>query len=442
MFTRLLRRIVPLMKIRVIKEDYDKVVALKRPRHVKPGKPSLFFRTLLKLVSYPDILKTKFKCEKIGMERLSKKEPALFLMNHSSFIDMEIVSTILYPRPFNIVTTSDAFIGKNKLLKLIGCIPTNKFVSDTTLVRDMLHAAKKLKSSVVLFPEAGYSIDGTSTTLPDSIGKLVKMMGIPVVMIRTYGAFARDPLYNNLQIRKVKVSATEEFILSAEEVANMSAEDIGIRLAEEFKFDNFAWQQKNHIKVDEPYRADYLNRVLYKCPGCLAEGRTVGRGTELLCEACGKTYNLDEYGYLKAQEGMTEFGHIPDWYSWERLSVRAELLAGVYSLDVPVKIYMSVNTKCLYDVGCGRLRHNEEGFILEGCDGKLSYTQKPLFSHTINSDFNFYEIGDVICIGNNEHLFYCFPECDGDIVAKTRLAAEELYKIVRGKKDSVKATAK
>lgn len=430
------------MKIKVIKKSYDKVLEIKRPRHVKPHKPGILFRTLLKLVSLPDIWKTRFKCERIGMDRLGKREPALFLMNHSSFIDMEIVSTVLYPRPFNIVTTSDAFIGKNKLLRLIGCIPTNKFVADTTLVWDMIHAVKKLHSSVVLFPEAGYSIDGTSTALPDSVGSLVKMLGIPVVMIRTYGAFARDPLYNNLQVRDVNVTATEEFIFSAEEIASMSADDICKRLFEEFKFDNFAWQQKNRVKISEPYRADYLNRVLYKCPGCLTEGKTVGRGTELVCEECGKTYALDEYGYLKAEEGMTEFDHIPDWYSWERLSVRAELLAGVYSLDVPAKIYMSVDTKCLYDVGMGRLRHTVDGFSLEGCDGKLSYTQKPLFSHTINSDFNFYEIGDVICIGNNEHLFYCFPETEGDVVAKTRLAAEELYKIARGKVRACKEAVK
>ena len=419
------------MKIKVVKKDFDEVMKIPRPRHIKPRKPSILFRTLLKLVSYPDLKKTNFKCEKIGMERLSKKENALYLMNHSSFIDMEIVSSILYPRPFNIVTTSDAFIGKNKLLRLIGCIPTNKFVADTVLVRDILHVIKKLKSSVVLFPEAGYSIDGTSTTLPGTVAKLIKMLGVPVVMITTYGAFTRDPLYNNLQIRKVEVSATEKYLLSPEEIDNMSVEEIGATLRDAFSFDNFAWQRDNHIKIDEPYRADYLNRVLYKCPGCLAEGKTVGKGTDLHCENCNKTYYLDEYGRLKAEAGSTEFDHVPDWYTWERLSVRTELLADVYSLDIPVKIYMSVDTKCLYDVGEGRLVHNKEGFHLTGCDGRLDYKQKPLFSYTINSDFNFYEIGDVICIGTAEHLFYCFPLENKDVVAKTRLAAEELYKIVR-----------
>ena len=419
------------MKIKVVKKDYDEVLKIPRPRHIRPRKPGILFRTLLKLVSYPDLWKTHFKCTKIDMKRLSKKENALYLMNHSSFIDMEIVSSVLYPKPFNIVTTSDAFIGKSKLLWLIGCIPTNKFVSDVALVRDIVHAAKKLKSSIVLFPEAGYSIDGTSTPLPDSVGKLVKMLKIPVVMITTYGAFTRDPLYNNLQVRKVNVSATEKYLLSPEEIEGMSPEDISEKINEAFSFDNFAWQRDNQVKIDEPYRADYLNRVLYKCPSCLAEGKTVGKGTELYCEACGKTYYLDEFGRLKADAGSTEFDHVPDWYSWERLSVRAELLAGVYSLDVPVNIYMSADTKCLYDVGEGRLRHSRDGFVLEGCDGRLHYEQPPLFSYSINSDFNFYEIGDVICIGTAEHLFYCFPTVKGDVVAKTRLAAEELYKIAR-----------
>lgn len=42
-----------------------------------------------------------------------------------------------------------------------------------------------------------------------------------------------------------------------------------------------------------------------------------------------------------------------------------------------------------------------------------------------------YEIGDVICIGDARIQYYCFPQDCGDIVAKARLAAEELYKLVK-----------
>lgn len=52
-------------------------------------------------------------------------------MNHSSFIDLKIASTVLYPSPLNIVCTSDGFVGKERLMRSLGCIPTRKFVTDT-----------------------------------------------------------------------------------------------------------------------------------------------------------------------------------------------------------------------------------------------------------------------------------------------------------------------
>ncbi len=423
------------MKIKVTKKDYREVVALKPEKHKRPKKPNMFFRTLMKLAATPDLCKTHFKAERYGMEKLGKKEPALFLMNHSSFIDLEIVAKLLYPRSFNIVTTSDAFVSLHWVLTSLGCIPTKKFINDPTLVRDMIHTVKNLKSSVVLYPEASYSFDGTPTPLPCTIPKLIKMLGIPVVMIRTYGAFARDPLYNNLQVRKVDVSATETYLLSPDMIKEMSLEEIEAVIKEQFSFDNFKWQQENKVKIDFEGRADYLNRVLYKCPNCKTEGKMLGKGTKITCEECGKTHILDEYGYLTAEDGEPCFTHIPDWYKWERECVKEEIENGTYRLDCPVDIMMTIDTRNLYSVGEGKLVHTPEGFILEGCDGALKYEHKPLASYSLYADFNWYEIGDIICIGNHEALYYCLPKGVRDVVAKARLAAEEIYKIEKAKKE-------
>ena len=424
------------MKIKAIKRPYNEVIEeyrSKKHEHVKPKKPNMFFRALLKLVSLPDLIATHFKYEEIGMERLGKREPAFFLMNHSSFIDLEIAASVLYPRPFNIVTTTDGFIGKDWLMRQIGCIPTKKFTTDTTLVRDILYTIKKLKSSIVMYPEAGYTFDGTTTTLPDNLGKCVKMLKIPLVMIKTYGAFSRDPLYNNLQRRRVKVSATVEYLLSKEEIAEKSEDEINEIIYKQFSFDGFKWQQDNRIRISESFRADGLERILYKCPDCKTEGKMLGKGITVECKACGAKHELSEYGELIAISSEEGISHIPDWYRWERDEVRAQIESGTYSLDIPVDIWISLDTKKLYDVGSGRLVHTTDGFRLTSDDGQISYEHKPLASYSICSDFNFYEVGDVIAIANGECIYYCYPKDQTVPVAKARLAAEEIFKIASEK---------
>ena len=154
----------------------------------------------------------------------------------------------------------------------------------------------------------------------------------------------------------------------------------------------------------------------------------VGEGTKLTCRECGKTYELDEYGYLRAEDGEGRFDHVPDWFEWQRECVRQEIEQGSYLLETPVDIAILKGTKRLYMVGEGKLRHDEKGFHLEGCDGRLNYEQKPIASHSLNADYFWYEIGDVIGIGDRNCLYYCFPKTDTP-VAKVRLATEELYQI-------------
>lgn len=423
------------MKIKTAIKSYDEVLALPIKKHKKPLKPNFILATVIRIASIFSLLPVGFKYKKIGMEKLGKKEPALILMNHSSFIDLKIASKLLFPKRYNIVMTSDGFVGKNLLMRMVGCIPTQKFVSDSVLVRDIFHCIKKNKTSVLMYPEASYSFDGTATPLPESLGKLVKKLAVPVVMIRTYGAFGRDPLYNNLQLRKVKVSAQMEYILSPEDIKNKTPEEINELLKEQFSFDNFLWQQQNNLKITEKFRADYLHRVLYKCPNCNTEGKTVGKGIHLKCENCGKVYELTEEGFMKAQSGETEFPHIPDWYAWQRGSVKQEILSGEYKLSTDVDIYMLIDTKKVYKVGSGTFVHTFDGFKLTGCDGKLDYTQSSLLSYSLYSDYYWYEIGDMVCIGNGKVLYYCFPKDKSVSVAKVRIAAEEIYKI-RAKENS------
>ena len=152
-----------------------------------------------------------------------------------------------------------------------------------------------------------------------------------------------------------------------------------------------------------------------------------GKGTELTCHACGHRWELDEYGTLRDLSGGDTFAHIPDWYAWERECVRSEIESGSYRMESEVDICMMVDYKSIYRIGSGRLVHSAEGFHLTGCDGALDYMQQPQVSYSLYADYYWYEIGDMICIGDSKRLYYCFPK--GHIpVAKARIATEELYK--------------
>ena len=415
------------MKIKTRSLPYETVMRLPKCKHRTPLHPNFLLRTVVRIASLFDLWATRFTYTAEGMEKVGK-QPCLILMNHSSFLDLMIASRIFYPRPYGIVCTSDGFVGKEWLMRFLGCIPTQKFVSDITLIRDMSCLLKEKKVSVLMYPEASYSFDGTATALPRKMGVLLKKLNVPVVTVITKGAFARDPLYNGLQKRKVKVSAHVKCLATPEEIKALSVRELDELLDEAFSFDNFAWQKENGIEITEPFRADGLNRILYKCPHCQTEGQLEGKGTALTCHRCGKTWELNTLGQLEASEGETLFPHIPHWYRWERQQVRKELEDGSYCLDVDVKIGMMVDYKAIYMVGDGHLRHDLDGFRLTDEKSEILYTQSPLSCYGLYSDYYWYEIGDVICIGNQDALYYCFPK-EGDVVAKTRMAAEELYKL-------------
>ncbi len=418
------------MKIKVIKKSYTELKDSKSPKSYNPIKPNIFFRTLMKVISQPDLISAKFKYTKVGMEKLGKKEPALILMNHSSFIDVEIAQSIFYPRPMNIVCTNDGFIGKNWLMRHIGCISTPKFVSDPTLVRKIARAVKK-NSSILMFPEAGYSFDGTMTVFPASVAKLVKFLKIPVVTVITSGAYLRQPLYNELRKRKVKVSAEVKYLLSKEEILSLSEQEIFERILHEFSFDSFKVQQENNIIIDDKERAVGLNRLLYKCPHCGFETGMVTEDDKISCPKCHVTYTLTPKGYLECINEKGVFNHIPDWYKWQREKVKEEIINGTYKIDEDVKIYLMKDTFTIYEVGEGHLTHDLNGFHLVSSDGSIDYKQSANISYTINSDFFWYQIADTVCIGDYKEQFYCFFKEKKDLAAKARLATEEMYKILR-----------
>jgi hypothetical protein len=382
-------------------------------------------------MSYPAVWAHRVKITKIRMQEL--KPPYLLLCNHNSFIDFKVTTAAIFPSRANYLVAIDGFIGREWLLRNVGCICKRKFTSDTVIVRHMKKVAEN-GDVIVLYPEARYSLCGTNAVLPDSLGKLVKLLKIPVVTLIMHGHHVNSPFWN-LKNRKVKhMEAVMTQLVTMDEVGTLDYSEINERINLAFKYDDFAWQKDRNIRISYPDRAKGLHKVLYQCPGCYVQYHMMSEGNKLWCDSCKKEWEMSEYGELSAVNGKTEFTHIPDWYEWEKEQVRKEVESGSYKFESEVTVDSLPNANGFVHLGKGKLIHDMNGFLLEGeYEGSpysVAISAKSLYSCHI--EYNYLgKRGDCVDLNTLTDTYYIYPKCDHFSVTKIALATEELYKVWR-----------
>jgi hypothetical protein len=140
---------------------------------------------------------------------------------------------------------------------------------------------------------------------------------------------------------------------------------------------------------------------------------------------------MTELGELAADNGETEFSHIPDWYEWERAEVRREVEAGTYRFTSACHVDSLPNAKGYIKLGTGRITHDMNGFRLEGAgpDGSafgMVKTVPSLYACHIEYDY-LGKYGDCIDLNTLEDTYYIYPHGEDFSVTKIALATEELY---------------
>jgi len=345
-------------------------------------------------------------------------------------MDFKIMTKAVFPHRANYVVAIDGFMGRGWLLRAVGCICNRKFVRSVNLVKNMIHA-KNNGDIVVLFPEARYSLCGTTAVLPKSLGKMVRMMNVPVVTLIMHGHHINSPMWN-LGNRKVKpVESEMKLLFSKEETQELSVDELNDKIVEAFLYDDYAWQKERGIRVTKETRAEGLHKILYQCPACKVEYKMSSKGAQLCCDNCGKTWEMSELGELSAQKGETEFSHIPDWYVWERSNVKKEIQDGTYSFKSKVRVESLPNDKgfVVFEERA-ELTHGMDGFRLTG-----SYKGEPYdinwpaaTMHSCHIEVDYLGCGeDCIDLNTSDDTLYLYPEGVDFSVAKISLATEELF---------------
>lgn len=394
-----------------------------------PIRTRWYLRPLTYLLSAPAAKKHGVVITKTGAEEL--RPPYLLLCNHNAFLDFKIATKAIFPARANYVVAVDGFIGMEWLMRNVGCLGKRKFTNDIQLVRQLVRVVKS-GDVAVMYPEARYSLCGTSAVLPESLGKLCKLLNVPVVTLICHGHHVNAPFWNHRDrgVRPIEADFTVQF--TPEQLKAVTAEEVNTRLVEAFRYDDFAWQKERGLRIPCENRAEGLHRVLYQCPACGAEFRMRSEGAHLTCDACGKSWTMSELGELHADAGETEFSHIPDWYEWERRNVRAEVEAGTYSSgQLPVTVDTLPNSKGFVRLGEGTMIHDMDGFTVTGTDvdGDPFEMRKSVPSlYSLHIEYNYlFKQKDCLDLSTLEDTWFIFPHDRPFSVTKMALATEELY---------------
>lgn len=379
----------------------------------------------------------KYKIEKINMEGL--KPPYMLLSNHMYFIDFELAAMGTGMQRINNVVSIDGFYRRPWLMELIGAIGTRKYTMDLHLIKSINKVLKR-GDVLCMYPEARYSPCGTTSYMPESLGKIIKMNKVPVVTIVHHGNHLHSPFWNFRKKRKVPFYTTFTQTLTAEQVKAMSVEEINEAIKTALTYDDYKYQKENNILIKEPFRAEGLHKVLYQCPNCLTESKMASKGTEIYCEECGKRWNFNEDGTLTALSGNTEFSHVPDWYEWEREQVKQQVLKGEYSFEDEVEVYGFPRCNKFIPLGKGKVTHDpENGFVLTGHYNNADYKihRTPMDNNSLHVEYDYCYIKPFDCfdLSTENDSLYCYPTKQ-NVITKLAFATEEIYKLKQSKNNT------
>lgn len=289
--------------------------------------------------------------------KLDKKQGYFIISNHQSLMDPFCLA-LSFRRPIYFVATDNLFTHKHisKIIRfLVNPIPKRKAAIDATCLKTCLKVAKE-GGTVGLFVEGNRCYNDFQFYIDPSISKLIKKMGIPLVLYNLKGGYGVDPRWGN-KLRKGKFTGEVKRVLSAEEIENLSNDELYNIVCSEIKIiDSDLNQQYKSNK-----RAEYLERQLFVCPKCNKVQTLYSKKNKVYCSSCGLEAEYLENLHIKLNDDSIKFDKLVDWYKYQLEYIKNYNISN-YNIfvDEEVELYRSEYNKPRKLITKGKLVLNSE----------------------------------------------------------------------------------
>lgn len=290
---------------------------------MKYKSPSPVLFRSLRIVALP-ILKLIFRYKRFvdpALKNLSG--PSLIIGNHGNYIDPLFLAFAVPHQRINFVAGSVLMSKRwtRKLMSLVQVIPKLQFVTDTRAVRSMIEVIKQ-DGTLALFPEARRSLDAASEPFDIATAKLIKKYKLNVIAVRTSGAYLSWPRWSRAKFKPGPVEARSTVLLTGDETAKYSAEELNNILIRSLEHNDYNWQdqRKKKARYLSSKRAWGLERLLHRCPQCETDLAMLSSKQTLYCKHCQYELELaaDMLFRSKRKGQQLYFPSIYDWHHWQR----------------------------------------------------------------------------------------------------------------------------
>jgi len=427
--------------------------------HRKPAKQYPFLLPIIWGGAWALTRQFGLKIDRSGIKDV--KPPFLVIATHQGFSDYYMGPLAMFPHRAMYVSDMEGFAGfGNWLYRGLGCIPKRRYVSDMAVVKNIRYGLSQ-GQSVVVYPESRHSNVGTTAYIPKNLGKLAKMMKVPVVVLSARGSYLANPFWDEERTRKVPMEAKLECICKAEDLEKISAEELQNIIETGLQYDEYRYQQEKGFLVKESFRAEGLHKALYQCRSCKESNRMQSKGSVLRCDACGCSWQMSEDGWL-VLEGKTEKVHIPDWYEWQRQQViekiekvigrddertvnekeaatleniEKDAEEGQASLadkngnrlveNYEVRVEALPNQYGFVEMGAGHLTLTEEEFILTVKGETMHFPHK--IRESVQTEYNYRGRGMCIVLSTKDCCYYIYSKDERFQPTRFQMLGEYLY---------------
>lgn len=280
------------------------------------SKRHVFLYKLLRFLVSPFFkLAMDFRCETVK----SNGRPALVLCNHTNDADPILVA-IACPGQMYFVASEHAFrwgFASTLIRFAFAPIVRLKGGSGAGTTKDILRALRG-GHNVCIFPEGNRTYTGQTLPFVASTGKLAKASGCDLVTYHIEGGYFSWPRWAKTR-RRGRMRGRVAGHYTPEQLAGMSADEVNDTIARDLFEDAYARQRQNPV----PYRgrrlAEFLEVVLYLCPGCGRFGTLHTQNDAFSC-GCGLAGRYTEYGFLEGEN--LPFDSIDNWNNWQLEQLR------------------------------------------------------------------------------------------------------------------------